>query len=156
MTVGATARTQKHETAADSPRAVSFAPTIVIAASRGGGQTRRSQMTRVQLLKIILPQRQQVGAFQSTEQECELLAGSPYGYGGHFGFWTPTAENLWALPKPLRRYIHHLQSNVDHVETMRENFRLRQENAALRRNGKLSELRPFFADHFFSDRKVGA
>ena len=47
--------------------------------------------------------------------------------------WTPTAENLWALPKPLRRYIHHLQSNVDHVETMRENFRLRQENAALRK-----------------------
>ena len=71
--------------------------------------------------------------------------------------WTPTAENLYALPKPLRRYIHDLEASADPVETMRENFRLRQENAALRKlAGTLSEIRPFFADHFFSDRKVNA
>jgi len=64
--------------------------------------------------------------------------------------WTPTAENLYALPKPLRRYIHDLQTNVDCVETMRENFRLWQENAALRKKlaGTFNETGPFFADHF--------
>jgi hypothetical protein len=64
--------------------------------------------------------------------------------------WIPTAENLYALPEPLRRYIHDLQANVDSVETMRENFRLWQENAALRKTlaGKLNETGPFFADHF--------
>jgi hypothetical protein len=64
--------------------------------------------------------------------------------------WMPTAENLYALPKPLRRYIRALQENVDSVETMRENFRLWQENAALRKKlaGKFNETGPFFADHF--------
>jgi hypothetical protein len=47
--------------------------------------------------------------------------------------WTPTAENINALPRPLRQYIHDLQANTDLVETMRENFRLRQEIAALRK-----------------------
>jgi hypothetical protein len=98
-----------------------------------------------------------VGAFQSTGQESEPLTGSPAMATVDIpDSWTPTAENLWALPKPLRRYIHHLQSNVDHVETMRENFRLRQENAALRKKlaGTLSEIRPFFADHFFFGPKT--
>jgi regulator of replication initiation timing len=64
--------------------------------------------------------------------------------------WMPTAENLYTLPKPLRRYIHDLQANVEPVETMRENFRLRQENATLRKKlaGTLAETGPFFADHF--------
>ncbi|MGC2643109.1 MAG: hypothetical protein WA406_15530 [Pseudolabrys sp.] len=98
-----------------------------------------------------------MGAFQSTGQESEPLTGSPAMATVDIpDSWTPTAENLWALPKPLRRYIHHLQSNVDHVETMRENFRLRQENAALRKKfaGTLSEIRPFFADHFFFGPKT--
>ena len=47
--------------------------------------------------------------------------------------WTPTAENINALPKPLRRYIHDLQSNIDPAGMMRENFRLRQEVASLRK-----------------------
>jgi hypothetical protein len=64
--------------------------------------------------------------------------------------WMPTAENLSALPKPLRCYIDALQANVDSVETMRENFRLWQENTALRKMlaGKVNERGPFFADHF--------
>jgi hypothetical protein len=68
--------------------------------------------------------------------------------------WTPTAENLAALPEPLRRYIHDLQANADTVEAMRESFRLRQEIAALRKQlaGKLDEREPFFADHFFWHR----
>ena len=48
-------------------------------------------------------------------------------------FWTPTAENLSALPEPLRRYINDLQANADLIEAMRENFRLHQEIAALRK-----------------------
>ncbi|MGB9388358.1 MAG: hypothetical protein WCB50_26555 [Pseudolabrys sp.] len=47
--------------------------------------------------------------------------------------WTPTAESINALPTPLREYILDLQANVDAVETMRENFRLWQEIAALRK-----------------------
>ena len=65
--------------------------------------------------------------------------------------WTPTAENINALPRPLRQYIHDLQTNTDLVETMRENFRLRQENAALRKKlagGESSEIGPSFSDHF--------
>ena len=68
--------------------------------------------------------------------------------------WTPTRENLDALPEPLRRYIHDLQANADPVGPMRESFRLRQEIAALRKQlaGKLDERGPFFADHFFWPR----
>jgi hypothetical protein len=64
--------------------------------------------------------------------------------------WRPTAENIDALPEPLRRYILDLQTNVDLVRTMQENFRLWQENAALRKklNGTPSEIGPFSADQF--------
>jgi hypothetical protein len=47
--------------------------------------------------------------------------------------WTPTTDNINALPRPLRRYIHDLQTNADPAGTLRENFRLRRENAALRK-----------------------
>lgn len=46
--------------------------------------------------------------------------------------WTPTVENINALPEPLRRYIHDLQTALDPAGLMRENFTLRQENAGLR------------------------
>jgi hypothetical protein len=47
--------------------------------------------------------------------------------------WTPTSKNLDALPSPVRQYIQRLQTNSDPGGLMRENFRLRQENAVLRR-----------------------
>jgi hypothetical protein len=47
--------------------------------------------------------------------------------------WTATAENISALPRPLRRYIHDLQRSVDFIWLMRENAHLRRENAALRK-----------------------
>ncbi len=47
--------------------------------------------------------------------------------------WTPTAENISALPKPLRRYIHDLQTDVDPAATMRENFRLWREIVSLKK-----------------------
>jgi hypothetical protein len=31
----------------------------------------------------------------------------------HFANWTPTAENINALPRPLREYIHRLEANTD-------------------------------------------
>lgn len=46
--------------------------------------------------------------------------------------WQPTAENLNALPEPLQRYIHDLQTITDPSGLMRQNFSLRQEVAALR------------------------
>jgi hypothetical protein len=51
--------------------------------------------------------------------------------------WTPTLENLSQLPLPLRQYIQNLQTKFDPVETMRENFILRQEIDALRRECSL-------------------
>ena len=51
--------------------------------------------------------------------------------------WAPTFENVSALPGALRRYIRDLQTNIDPVGTMRENFRLRQENLKLRRDCEL-------------------
>jgi len=46
--------------------------------------------------------------------------------------WTPTPENINALPLPLRRYIHDLQTQVDPAGTVRENFTLKRENEFLR------------------------
>lgn len=52
--------------------------------------------------------------------------------------WTPTAENINALPVPLRVYIHDLQTSCDPAGTIRENVLLKDENYAMRL--KLAEL----------------
>jgi hypothetical protein len=52
--------------------------------------------------------------------------------------WTPTEENLNALPPPLFCYIHALQTECDPAGTIRENVLLKDENYALRL--KLAEL----------------
>jgi hypothetical protein len=46
--------------------------------------------------------------------------------------WTPTAENINALPEPLRVYIHDLQTVCDPAGDVRERFRLQTENRQLR------------------------
>jgi len=46
--------------------------------------------------------------------------------------WTPSLENIKRLPLGLRRYVHDLQAKNDLAGEIRENFRLHQENAALR------------------------
>jgi hypothetical protein len=46
--------------------------------------------------------------------------------------WTPTTENINALPEPVRTYIHDIESSMEFAGIAdRESFRLRQENAAL-------------------------
>lgn len=52
--------------------------------------------------------------------------------------WTPTAENINALPVPLRLYIHDLQTSCDPAGTIRENVLLKDENYAMRL--KLAEV----------------
>jgi hypothetical protein len=47
--------------------------------------------------------------------------------------WTPTVESIDNLPSGLRRYIHEFQTNNDLAGTIRENFRLHQEIAALQK-----------------------
>jgi len=62
--------------------------------------------------------------------------------------WVPTPDELKALPRALRRYIHEMESDADIVDLMRENFRLRQEIAKLKR--ELVEQEPvLLIDHFF-------
>lgn len=46
--------------------------------------------------------------------------------------WTPTPENINALPDPVRKYIHDLQTNVDPQGLVRQNHILQCEVAALR------------------------
>ena len=147
MTVEAFARTQTHETV-DPPAQFHSLP-LSLPRTRWCDSTLTNNLGPVAKNYFVT---KTVSACVSARTASEPLTGSPIMATLDIPkSWTPTAENLWALPKPLRRYIHHLQSNVDHVETMRENFRLRQENAALRKKlaGQLSELRPFFADHFY-------
>ena len=45
--------------------------------------------------------------------------------------WTPTPDNVDALPAPLSRYIHGLQTNFR--DALRENFQLAQEIGMLKR-----------------------
>ncbi len=62
--------------------------------------------------------------------------------------WTPTREDLNAL----RRYLHDLESHTDIVALMRENFALRQEIAALKRELAVKQAQQKAAlliDHFF-------
>ena len=63
--------------------------------------------------------------------------------------WAPTPENLNALPNALRRYIYDLELNADIVELMRENFRLRQEIAALKRELAVKQEPVLLPDRFF-------
>jgi hypothetical protein len=46
--------------------------------------------------------------------------------------WTPTAENINALPEPLRVYIHDLKTVCDPAGDVTELFRLQTENRMLR------------------------
>ena len=48
--------------------------------------------------------------------------------------WSPTPDNVDALPAPLSRYIYHLQTNFR--DALRENFQLAQEIAMLKRRIK--------------------
>jgi cell division septum initiation protein DivIVA len=54
-----------------------------------------------------------------------------------------------ALPKALRRYIHDLESDGEIVDLMRENFRLRQEIAALKRELAAKQEAVLLIDRFF-------
>jgi hypothetical protein len=46
--------------------------------------------------------------------------------------WTPTAENINALPEPLRVFIHDLNTVCDPAGDVRELFRLQTKNRQLR------------------------
>jgi hypothetical protein len=46
--------------------------------------------------------------------------------------WMPTAESINALPEPLRRYIHELETVCDPAGDVRMLFRLKTENQMVR------------------------
>jgi hypothetical protein len=46
--------------------------------------------------------------------------------------WLPTAENINALPEPLRSYIHDLEARADPAGEVRDLVLIRDENRALR------------------------
>lgn len=45
--------------------------------------------------------------------------------------WTPTAENINALPEPVRRYIMMLETRCDPAGDLREMIQLRDQVAEL-------------------------
>lgn len=45
--------------------------------------------------------------------------------------WTPTAENVNALPEPLRDYIHQIETLCDPQLLVQQNWELRELVAAL-------------------------
>jgi hypothetical protein len=47
--------------------------------------------------------------------------------------WLPTSENINALPRPVRKYIHDLHTNCDPAGMVRENVLLREQVQALSR-----------------------
>lgn len=56
-----------------------------------------------------------------------------------FDKWTPTADNINALPDPIKRYIHDLETNCDPQYIIRENILTKGENNALL--AQIEELR---------------
>ncbi|AWM38143.1 hypothetical protein GobsT_37590 [Gemmata obscuriglobus] len=53
--------------------------------------------------------------------------------------WTPTPDNVNALPEPVRRYIHDLETRCDPAGDVRALSLLTDENAMLR--AKIQEMR---------------
>jgi uncharacterized small protein (DUF1192 family) len=51
----------------------------------------------------------------------------------HGEFWTPTSDNINALPLPIRRYIHDLSTDADPSGTIREAICQRENALALTR-----------------------
>src|SRR5262245_18528547 len=51
----------------------------------------------------------------------------------HGESWSPTADNINALPEPIRRYIHHLATNADPAGTIAEAICQRENAMALAR-----------------------
>lgn len=47
--------------------------------------------------------------------------------------WTPTPENINALPEPVRKYIHDLETNCDPAGMVQENAILKDTCKALER-----------------------
>jgi len=62
-----------------------------------------------------------VNAFAAV---CELLE-QAFNAGQVPADWLPTAENINALPEPIRRYVHDMESNADPAGTVREVTQLR-------------------------------
>jgi len=46
--------------------------------------------------------------------------------------WTPTAANINALPLPLRRFIHDLETMADPAGLVQENYELRAQVKAVK------------------------
>ncbi len=47
--------------------------------------------------------------------------------GAALNSWQPTPDNINALPEPLRRYVHHLETLSDPAGLVRENALLKQQ-----------------------------
>jgi hypothetical protein len=119
-----------------------YAPFARLCASRAGqegNQAEAFQVTPEQMADHIERSLKQFGAASVGPDEWKVIIAAlravlPID-------WQPTPDAINSLSAPLRRYIHHLETDCDPSGTLRENFRLRDENAALRAEcSRLAEL----------------
>lgn len=54
--------------------------------------------------------------------------------------FTPTSENINALPEPLRKYIHDLEENLDPGFIIQENIALKQQNEELLEKLQMTQI----------------
>lgn len=54
--------------------------------------------------------------------------------------WTPAPENINALPEPIRKYVHDLETNADPAGNIRESICQRENAEALAKRAAAAEL----------------
>src|SRR4051812_28705714 len=84
-----------------------------------------------QILTIVNDQQDCQTAVRQIEMVAVIALNDPPAAGDYWERWLPDAEQVNALPQPIRKYIHDLETNLDPAGIVAENALLRDTVAAL-------------------------
>jgi len=107
---------------------------------KGGRTARRYKASKKEIWKRKIRAYDQIKEIIKTYFYAEILEPKE---GQIFEGWIPTARNISALPEPLRKYIHDLETNRDPARMVRESklsFIPRQEQNPLEQEQAGKEL----------------